>query len=236
MNPPIRLCALLALGALAALRLSGAIEPVKIEQTYLPALSPRLLSRGITEGRAIFALDISPEGKVTDWLVLGSSDPEVARFCLQVLQQWDITPARSDGQPVPAQVELTMDLSAQGAVINRTAVELIEDRSREILGNPVRYGRSLVRALDQLPVRLNTVAPKYARVAEKLGVRGKVQVRFFIDEQGKVRMPAVEPGSQPYLADAALTAVREWKFAPPTSKGRPVLVAASQEFDFSGAK
>ena len=236
MKTPIRFFASLTLAALAVIRLPGAIESVKIEQTYVPWLSPVLLGRGITEGKAVLVLDVSPEGKITDSLVLGSTDKEVARFCLRLLQDWNITPARIDGQPVAAQVELTMDLTAQGAVISRTAFDMVDDRNRQITGNPIKYERSLVRALDQRPAPLATVMPRYAKDAEKQGVRGKVQVRFFIDEQGTVRMPAVEPGAQPYLADAALTAVRDWKFAPPTSKGRPVLVAASQEFDFSSAK
>ena len=236
MKTPTRLFAWLTLAALAVTRLHGAIESVKIEQTYVPWFSPVLLSRGITEGKAVLVLDVSPEGKITDSLVLGSTDKDVARFCLQVLQQWNITPARIDGRPVAAQVELTMDVSAQGAVISRTAFDMVNDINRQMTGNPIQYERSLVGALDQRPTPLTTVMPKYAKDAEKQGVRGKVQVRFFIDEQGMVRMPAVDAGAQPYLADAALTAVRDWKFAPPTSKGRPVLVAASQEFDFSTAK
>jgi len=48
-------------------------------------------------------------------------------------------------------------------------------------------------------------------------------------------MPAIATaGEHPYLAEQAVLAVRHWKFAPPTSKGRPVLVAAAQEFDFGG--
>jgi len=63
-----------------------------------------------------------------------------------------------------------------------------------------------------------------------------VEVRFYIDETGAVRMPAVDSDAHPYLAETAVTAVKEWRFAPPTHDGRPVLVAASQVFDFSSTK
>ena len=61
---------------------------------------------------------------------------------------------------------------------------------------------------------------------------GRVQVHFFIDETGAVRMPSVEAPAHPYLAETAVNAVREWKFEPATRRGRPVLIAASQQFDF----
>jgi TonB family protein len=63
-------------------------------------------------------------------------------------------------------------------------------------------------------------------------VRGVVVVRFYIDEEGNVRLPSVTGQADGYLVEQALTAVREWKFAPVTSGGQPVLVAAQQEFNF----
>jgi hypothetical protein len=33
-----------------------------------------------------------------------------------------------------------------------------------------------------------------------------------------------------------LEAVRGWKFEAPTARGRPVLIAAAQEFDFGGGQ
>jgi TonB family protein len=60
-----------------------------------------------------------------------------------------------------------------------------------------------------------------------------VTVEFFIDEKGQVRLPCVareEAGS--VYAACALDAVRQWRFDPPTVKGRAVLVLATQQFNF----
>jgi len=236
MKTTLKYSAALALAALTFTRLCAAIESVKIEATYVPALSPTLLNRGITEGRVNLVIDVSEQGKMTDWLVLGYTDPEIATYFVQALKDWEITPARVDGKPVAAQVELLATVSSQGVVLSRTATEMFDDYLRRIIGNPIKHQRSSVHDLDRPPVLLNTISPKYAQDAAKQGVRGKVQVRFYIDEHGAVRMPSVLPGAHPYLADEAVAAVREWKFEPPTSKGKPVLVAASQEFDFSGEK
>jgi TonB family protein len=236
MKTLLKYSAVLALSALAVTRLCAAIESLKIEPTIVPSLNPVLLNRGITEGTVTLVIDVSAEGKLTDWLVLGSTDPEIAEYFVDALKAWKITPARIDGKPVGSQVELSATVTAQGVVLSRTGMELVNDFFRRISGNPIKYQRSSATALDHLPARLNTITPKYAQDAAKQGVHGKVQVSFYIDEHGTVRMPAVNAGAHPYLAEEAVAAVREWKFEPPTSKGKPVLVAASQEFNFNGTK
>jgi TonB family protein len=85
-----------------------------------------------------------------------------------------------------------------------------------------------------VPTRIVGDAPRYAVEAAKQGVRGSVAVYFYIDEKGEVRMPAVQTGPHPYLMEIAVDALKSWKFEPPTSRGRPVLVAAAQIFDFGG--
>jgi len=236
MNVILNRSALLALGALTLARLGAAVESVKIEPTFAPTFSSVLLNRGITDGKAILAVSISAEGKLTDWLALEYTDREIVDYFVDALKSWDITPAKIDGQPVAAQIELVASVSAQGVVISRTGTEMLEDYVRRFSARAVKHPRSTAHDLDRAPARLSVVTPKYAEAAAKQGVAGKVQVRFYIDEHGTVRMPAVEPGAHPYLADEAVAAVREWKFEPPTSHGKPVLVAASQEFNFSAGK
>ena len=46
-------------------------------------------------------------------------------------------------------------------------------------------------------------------------------------------MPAVEGEAHPYLARQALDAVRGWRFTPATAQGKPVMVAARQNFSFA---
>jgi len=236
MNVLLNRSALFTLAALTLARLGAAVESVKIEPTFIPPFSPVLLNRGITDGKVVLAVGISAEGKLTDWLALEYTERELVDYFVEALKVWDITPAKIDGQPVAAQIELVASISAQGVVLSRTGTEMLDDYVKRLFPRRIKYQRSTAHELDRAPVRLNAVVPKYAEAAAKQGVSGKVQVRFYIDEHGTVRMPAVEPGAHPYLADEAVAAVREWKFEPPLSHGQPVLVAASQEFDFTGAK
>ncbi len=236
MNTILKSSAVLVLGALALTRLCAAIESIKIEPTYAPQLNPVLLNRGITEGQVRLVIAVSAEGNLTDWLALGYTDPELVDYFVGALKEWTIRPARIDGKPVAAQVELTATVTAQGVVLSRTSTEMVEDMVRRMMGNPLKSQQISVHELDRLPARLVTTGPLYAAEAEKQGVRGKVQVHFYIDEHGTVRMPSVEAGAHPYLAGEAVAAVREWKFEPPTSRGKPVLVAASQVFNFGAEK
>lgn len=225
--------ALLLLCALAVTPLGAEIEPFKIEPTFVPQLSPVMLMEGVTEGTVVFAIDINEKGKLTDWLVLGYTHPALVRTCVSALKEWKFHPARVDGTPVPIQTELTIHFSAEGVVISRTSAVPIDNFLRRIVGNQMASKPRSASDLDAMPALVTKTAPKYAKDAEKQGVRGNVKVHFYIDETGTVRMPSVEGDAHPYLAAEAIAAVREWRFTPPMARGKPVTVAARQEFHFS---
>ena len=202
----------------------------------MPQYPGALTLAGITRGSAVVALSIDAEGKVQDSLVLAYTQPQFARAVSEVVNLWTFVPARLDGAAVPVQTELRFDFTLEGAVITANITNhFLFDGFEHAGDNAVTYQPGRADQLDSSPVKLSGSAPKYPANAAKEGVRGKVHVRFYIDENGDVRMPAIESaGEHPYLAEQAVTAIRQWKFAPPTSKGRPVLVAAAQEFDFGG--
>jgi TonB family protein len=91
------------------------------------------------------------------------------------------------------------------------------------------------RELDRVPAPLVKVAPRYPVQLAKQGVKGAVTIEFFIDETGAVRLPSGVAKENNVLTALALDAVKQWKFAPPTSRGKGVLVKASQMFDFNAA-
>ncbi len=214
----------------------AAFESIKVEVTEEPQLPAVLRMNGLTNGHVTVAIDVGPDGRPVDWLVLSASHRELIKPCVEALQHWRYKPARYDGQPVLAQIQLTIDLSQTGAVISRTIMDSVDDLFERLVGRPFDYQACPAGEVDRLPVPLTTVAPHYAQQAEKEGVRGRVKVYFYIDEKGEVRMPAVPADAHPYLSTVAIEALKGWKFAPPTSRGRPVLVAASQEFDFDGVR
>jgi len=202
---------------------------VVTEEPEMPAV---LRMNGLSNGQVRLVLDIDAEGKLVDWLVLGASHRELIKPCVVALQNWRYRPARLDGEPVLGQLLLTIGLSQTGAVVSRTATDTLSDWVERIVGRQPDYQTCPADEVDRPLVPIATVTPHYPADAEKVGVRGRVKVYFYVDEQGAVRMPAVPAEAHPYLSYVAIRALREWKFEPPTSHGRPVLVAAAQEFNF----
>jgi TonB family protein len=205
----------------------------------MPPFPAALQMAGITRGYAVVAVSIDAEGKVQESLVLAETHPHIARTALAALRDWQFRPARLDGLPVPVQTEVRIDFTLEGAVITSNAVNHFFFDGFENAGD-LSASRQLCPAnqLDRAPQRLAGDAPQYALDAGKAGIAGHVQVHFYIDENGNVRMAGAQPvaGTHPYLMEQAVRAVRAWKFEPPTSRGRPVVVAAVQEFDFGGGR
>jgi TonB family protein len=79
---------------------------------------------------------------------------------------------------------------------------------------------------------LNVVEPVYPQELMKQGISGNIIVDFYIDETGKARFPTAMAGTNETLAGIAVAAVQQWRFIPPTAKGKPVLVQARQVFTF----
>ncbi|MDX2186521.1 MAG: energy transducer TonB [Opitutaceae bacterium] len=229
----------LSLLGLAASTFAPAAEssyiPLKIEQTLLPMFPAHLSWRGITQGQASIAIAIDETGKVTDLMPLAYTKRAFADEAIRVLKNWRYQPMRLDGQAHPGMTELHFTFEAQGVVVQRSADEMVAafidssfDRQEWELA-PCN-----MKNLDRIPTPITMVSPLYPFVEG--GIEGRVTIEFIIDREGNVRFPHLRGKSADALSGAALDAVRQWKFAPPTEKGTPVIVRASQEFVFVAKK
>jgi len=233
-----RLLLSVAVFATAALVGSAAFESARAHpDNPMPIFPNSLKMDGITQGRAVIAVSLDHEGRMKDHLVVAYTNEQFARTSLDALRDWKFSPARLDGEPVPVQFDLAFDYTLEGAVITAGIAEhFLWDHYGRMGSSALAYQPATSARLDRAPMRIGGESPKYAQAAAKEGVKGNVTVRFYIDEQGNVRLPAVEGLSDPYLNEQAVTALRGWKFAPVTSGGQPVLVAAQQEFNFGSGQ
>lgn len=88
--------------------------------------------------------------------------------------------------------------------------------------------------VDEAAKLLKEVQPKYPERAKKMGVTGYVKVYLVIDVYGTVsqlRVLTSEPTGYGF-EEAALKAVREWKFEPAKLGSFPVSQKATKEFRF----
>ena len=74
------------------------------------------------------------------------------------------------------------------------------------------------------PEVLLRIEPVYPEVARRVKLEGTVIIELLIDPQGEVAETTVLRGLPMGLTEAALDAVRQWRFAPSTIDGRPVSV------------
>src|SRR5215213_6633118 len=84
---------------------------------------------------------------------------------------------------------------------------------------PYRVGEGVTR-----PEKISGAPPVYTETARKARVTGAVVIEAIIDEQGNVTNTRVLQGLPMGLDQAALEAVRGWKFRPAMFQGKPVKV------------
>jgi TonB family protein len=93
-------------------------------------------------------------------------------------------------------------------------------------GRPVSTGRGVgTEGRDEgvEAVPLETPSPAYPDAARRKNLQGAVIAEIRIDREGKVESARAAEGSgSPLLDDAALAAVRAWKYRPATLGGKPV--------------
>lgn len=92
---------------------------------------------------------------------------------------------------------------------------------------PVRVG-----GMVQEPKKIVHVEPAYPPMAKSARVQGTVIIEATIDDQGNVR-DARLLRSQPLFDDAAVDAVRQWKYTPTLLNGQPVEVVMTVAVNFA---
>jgi len=82
---------------------------------------------------------------------------------------------------------------------------------------------------------IHRVSPVYPSAAKTAGVQGSVRLALTIMKNGRVKDVRVVSGNE-ILAQAAINAVRQWRYSPYTLNGEPVEVDGVVEINFSLAR
>lgn len=143
---------------------------------------------------------------------------------VQPIEVPDIIPeppaeAVSDGVEGVEGVEGGVEGGVAGGVVGGTPNSV----SDEIL----RVGGEITK-----PERLGGASPAYTELARKARIQGVVIVEAIIDKEGKVTNVRVLKGLPMGLDQAAVDAVKSWRFKPATLNGRPVSVYYSLTVNF----
>ncbi len=216
---------------------NAGLEPVRIVQTVEPRFPTHPETADMLEGEARIIFNIDAEGKLVDWLVASYTHPAFAEEAVRSLQSWRYEPARRYGEPVGVRTSVAFNFVASGKVRTIQAVDTVTAFTT-LLNRPNLTVRVAEPAQIDRPVEAVTVVkpghPAHPQTGDRADLSaGRVLVDFYIDEEGRPRMPVVLDSDDTAFALSAVNALSLWRYTPPTRDGEPVAVRAQQQFVFT---
>ena len=144
-------------------------------------------------------------------------------------------PKKAPSAPKAPLPSFSSSLSGIDMGIPEFAVEDIGGDASSLLGD---VGDAIMNesTVDSKPRVVNRAPLSYPRLAMKKNIKGYVVVNLLIDKDGNVEIAQILEANPPGVFDqAALSSVKQWKFAPAKYKANPVKVWAKQRirFDFN---
>jgi TonB family protein len=152
------------------------------------------------QGLEILQAQIDISGKVSNLESIKTTHSLLSQSAMVAIKKWKYTPGMVSAKPI--QVPLTV-------LVNF----ILEKTSRQPVLGSVRY------SIDSPWVRLlKKAAPEYPVEALKQNIQGKVIIMAFVDKNGYIPHIKVFEG-HPLLAQAAVSAIKKWRFEPYLIKG-----------------
>jgi TonB family protein len=210
-------------------RASTGYIPCKVQQKTHAEFPLRLLYQGIVRGECSAVLEIDPSGHIADKLVTQYTHREFADEMLHAIEGWGFEPGSVDGKPIVSILNVTFEYNVTGVLVYEKQLNQMTD---PVLEQRFAYFAHGPESLDRKPVAVDLPPPIYPASWIRQGRSGSVTIRFFIDETGQARVPEIVNDGDNLLAGAAVAAVKQWKFEPPTHHGQRVLAHAEQVFVF----
>jgi TonB family protein len=225
----VSVCARLAAGS----QRDSGDTPLKIIQTTESNFPPALAAEGIHEGEVRVVIVIDADGKLADFLVTSFTHPAFAREVLSSLRAWEYEPAREHGKPVGMRTEATFYFEARGMVLSVSPHDLLSGQANRMFGSAPTLLLANAADLDQPLTAIEVVQPRHpGKSIKPAQPRGTATLDFYVDAEGRPRMPVVIRASHEWFGAAAAQALAQWRFSPPTREGRGVAVRVVQEFVF----
>lgn len=205
--------------------------PCRIHQNREPNYPIRLLHQGVLSGEATAVIEVDTTGHIADRLVTSYTRREFADQMMYAIDHWTFEAGQIDGKPMISVFAITFEYSFSGVAVYEKHLEPNEPDAW--LQTKFAYYAHGPETLDRKPTPISLAAPVFPQSWLDDGHTGSVTIRFFIDETGKARLPMIVNQADGVLGSAAATAVRQWRFEPPTHRGKPVLAIAEQVFVFA---
>jgi TonB family protein len=198
------------------------------------------------EGKVVLQVVIDQEGRVVDAEVLVSDPPGLFdESAMNSIRRWVYTPATRDGRPIKVRVGQVMEFALRSANQKPPpAPPTVADPpagqkpppppppppppARQQVEDPISI------KWDTPPRPILTAIAAYPELARKAGIEGRVILMLLVDENGSVVEAEVVKAEPPGIFDdAALMAIRNWRFEPAMKDGKPIKVRMEQPMEFA---
>jgi len=197
-----------------------------------PSYPTALRLRGVTNGYALVFVTVDRTGRLLDAYATEFSHRKFADSALEAINRWTFEEDAA-ATPVPRLYPIRFNYLVDGLV-------LIVLHANDMVGQTDRFGRQKPASksvpfhdLDEFPREIHTPLPDYPEALKPERKAGSVEILFFVDNSGHVRVPSVTQMDDPLFAAAAIEAVQKWTFEPPTHRGKPVSAFSLHRFTFS---
>lgn len=214
--------------------------------------------RARLEGTVILQVVIDENGTVKSAEVLRPLGMGLDEEAVRAVEQWRYRPTVHRGQPVEVMLTVTVQFELDDERVVRLR-RTPEGRDPEKAGDPEEASPSKWRQLRPLPderdigeagprgplrvggeirepERIESVNPPYPELARRARLEGTVILQAIIDKQGNVKDAEVLRPLGLGLDEAAVEAVRQWKYTPTYYEGRPVEVILTVTVQFELAQ
>ena len=198
----------------------------------VPPVYPPLARQARIQGTVVLNVVITKSGDIGT-VRLVSGHPALAPAAIEAVKQWKYQPYLSNGEPVEVTTNVQINFSLSdnppsGAVGDTPGVPA--DIIGKGTGGVPRISEAVMRGQ-----RTQKIDPVYPSTALQAGIQGFVLLNVRIDKDGNVADFSLV-GGHPLLVQAAMDAVKQWKYQPYLLNGAPTEVETTVHlrFDSSG--
>ena len=215
-----------------ALPVGDNVMRAQLIKMVMPKYSPLAAQAHLT-GSVLFHVILAKDGTVTQ-IDIVSGHPLLVQAALDAVKQWQYEPTLLNGEAVEVDTTVTVNFqldkkpSKDGADSNTNSVEAPAPAppSDQDAAKPVR-----VPGKVQQTRLIRAVKPVYPDLARQARIQGVVRLKAIIAKDGTVHDVEVVSGHA-QLVQAAVDAVRKWRYQPTLLNGLPVEVLTTIDVVF----
>lgn len=212
-----------------------AADQLSLIKFALPEYPSYLQQIGLTEGTVAMAIERNAAGEVADVLVLESTHYRFSDAATEATKVWRFAPLTEGVPAIATQVPIVRIQFAMDSLTSVLMPTIYVGRP-EMPVRPDQIKVITFAELDRAPAAKTQPMPAFPAELARRGVKGTASVSFFVDTDGKVRIPVVTAADAPEFAQAALAAVRQWRFDAPRKAGKKVNAFETWTFDFGTSR